>query len=378
MSGMYCCSTPPAGARPAQYWGKLWWAAAKVNRVGGGQNIFTFLLVAEVSLMVDLRAELGTGESLSPLASDLAREDEEERREAEHGGSTWWTGLRKRTLRKKIWDIFPKISCSLNNFGPHWTFLLVSYLWGMIPKIFNDHRERAEACPHPTHARPHPALRVWQMRWRDHLEIFFTGFLPSKYLHRRLHIFKPPHILNASLWNKSKLGYFTEYHYFITTAILGESSNMYLANQKTTCEPEFINTVGSSKIEGIPIPGYSRAKVWQEGIIPAMNQLQLSISLQRTSRWCTNHIGWNVTCTTNIAPESTNKGYVRQIASTASLHLIGHPMKHKCIYVWYDNQTNRTSTSAFPWHHCKDEQKTMNLYWKHVIIESELGGDQNL
>ena len=70
--------------------------------MGGGQNIFTFLLVAEVSLMVDLRAELGTGESLSPLASDLASEDEEERREAEHGGSTWWTGLRKRTLMKKI------------------------------------------------------------------------------------------------------------------------------------------------------------------------------------------------------------------------------------------------------------------------------------
>ena len=49
---------------------------------------FTFLLVAEVSLMVDLRAELGTGESLRPLASDLAREEEEERREAEQGGST--------------------------------------------------------------------------------------------------------------------------------------------------------------------------------------------------------------------------------------------------------------------------------------------------
>ena len=48
----------------------------------------TFLLVAEVSLMVDLRAELGTGESLRPLASDLAREEEEERREAEQGGST--------------------------------------------------------------------------------------------------------------------------------------------------------------------------------------------------------------------------------------------------------------------------------------------------
>ena len=38
--------------------------------------------------MVDLRAELGTGESLRPLASDLAREEEEERREAEQGGST--------------------------------------------------------------------------------------------------------------------------------------------------------------------------------------------------------------------------------------------------------------------------------------------------
>ena len=48
----------------------------------------TFLLVAEVSLTVDLRAELGTGESLRPLASDLARDEEEERREAEQGGST--------------------------------------------------------------------------------------------------------------------------------------------------------------------------------------------------------------------------------------------------------------------------------------------------
>jgi len=38
--------------------------------------------------MVDLRAELGTGESLRPLASDLARDEEEERREAEQGGST--------------------------------------------------------------------------------------------------------------------------------------------------------------------------------------------------------------------------------------------------------------------------------------------------
>ena len=44
--------------------------------------------MAEDSLMVDLRAELGTGESLRPLASDLAREEEEERREAEQGGST--------------------------------------------------------------------------------------------------------------------------------------------------------------------------------------------------------------------------------------------------------------------------------------------------
>ena len=41
-----------------------------------------------MSLMVDLRAEPGTGESLGPLASDLAREEEEERREAEQGGST--------------------------------------------------------------------------------------------------------------------------------------------------------------------------------------------------------------------------------------------------------------------------------------------------
>ena len=47
------------------------------------------LLVAEPSLTLDLRAELGTGESLSPLASDLASEEEEERREAEQGGSTW-------------------------------------------------------------------------------------------------------------------------------------------------------------------------------------------------------------------------------------------------------------------------------------------------
>ena len=48
----------------------------------------TFLLVAELSLMLDLRAELGTGESLRPLASDLAREEDEDRREAEQGGST--------------------------------------------------------------------------------------------------------------------------------------------------------------------------------------------------------------------------------------------------------------------------------------------------
>ena len=47
------------------------------------------LLVAEPSLTLDLRAELGMGESLSPLASDLASEEEEERREAEQGGSTW-------------------------------------------------------------------------------------------------------------------------------------------------------------------------------------------------------------------------------------------------------------------------------------------------
>ena len=47
------------------------------------------LLVAEPSLTLDLRTELGTGESLSPLASDLASEEEEERREAEQGGSTW-------------------------------------------------------------------------------------------------------------------------------------------------------------------------------------------------------------------------------------------------------------------------------------------------
>ena len=38
--------------------------------------------------MLDLRAELGTGESLRPLASDLAREEDEDRREAEQGGST--------------------------------------------------------------------------------------------------------------------------------------------------------------------------------------------------------------------------------------------------------------------------------------------------
>ena len=55
------------------------------------------LLVAEPSLTLDLRAELGTGESLSPLASDLASEEEEERREAEQGGSTW--GQRSRELR---------------------------------------------------------------------------------------------------------------------------------------------------------------------------------------------------------------------------------------------------------------------------------------
>ena len=51
--------------------------------------------MAEVSLTVDLRAELGTGESLRPLASDLAREEEEERREAEQGGSTCQDGIQK-------------------------------------------------------------------------------------------------------------------------------------------------------------------------------------------------------------------------------------------------------------------------------------------
>ena len=35
--------------------------------------------------MLDLRAELGTGESLRPLASDLAREEDEDRREAAPG-----------------------------------------------------------------------------------------------------------------------------------------------------------------------------------------------------------------------------------------------------------------------------------------------------
>ena len=55
---------------------------------GGKHGEGTFLLVAELSLMLDLRAELGTGESLRPLASDLAREEDEDRREAEQGGST--------------------------------------------------------------------------------------------------------------------------------------------------------------------------------------------------------------------------------------------------------------------------------------------------
>ena len=54
----------------------------------GGKHGEETFLVAELSLMLDLRAELGTGESLRPLASDLAREEDEDRREAEQGGST--------------------------------------------------------------------------------------------------------------------------------------------------------------------------------------------------------------------------------------------------------------------------------------------------
>ena len=113
---------------------------------GGKHGEETFLLVAELSLMLDLRAELGTGESLRPLASDLAREEDEDRREAEQGGSTCQESM-----------CYIKVKALLEAFIAH--------------EAFNVYREGSEACPHPTHARPHPALGVWKMRWRDHLRI---------------------------------------------------------------------------------------------------------------------------------------------------------------------------------------------------------------
>ena len=96
--------------------------------------------------------------------------------------------------------------------------LPLQYLPRTIFALYNIYREGSEACPHPTHARPHPARWVWQMRWRDHLHIlrvamFWLFVCLFVYLHRCLHIFQPPHILNAAIWNKSKYGHLTQYRY---------------------------------------------------------------------------------------------------------------------------------------------------------------------
>ena len=88
MSGMDCCGTSCCSLHSILGETLMSCRQSEHHRFCSNSLQHTFLLVAEDSLMVDLRAELGTGESLRPLASDLARDEEEERREAEQGGST--------------------------------------------------------------------------------------------------------------------------------------------------------------------------------------------------------------------------------------------------------------------------------------------------
>ena len=148
---------------------------------GGKHGEETFLLVAELSLMLDLRAELGTGESLRPLASDLAREEDEDRREAEQGGSTCQESM-----------CFIKVKALLGGFFSH----KLSMLTVRDPRL----------APTPPTLGPilHSASGrcVGETTFGLVILIFLfdnPDFDNNDHLHRRLHIFQSPHILNAYL-----------------------------------------------------------------------------------------------------------------------------------------------------------------------------------